>query len=230
MLNIKRFRMILVLAAIAGIGCTWRWNSPERTHMFDHFVELGAIQTAVVEGELDRIDEPARSLAEHQRLDSLPAEADVYLSRMREAASELLQSATLQDAATGTARLATTCGSCHQAFGGPTFSRRSPPPPDRPADQPNRMVRHLWAADRMLEGLIDPSTDAWSAGAAILADDPMVPQDLAVSSSPRIRALVGEVNRLGARAANTVDANDRAELYGGLLGTCSSCHTLVREN
>ena len=82
------------------------------------------------------------------------------------------------------------------------------------------MVRHLWAADRMWEGLVGPSDDAWLAGSSALAGSLSLP-------SGNVRGpeeLLRQVGALAGEAETATGQEARAEIYGRLLGTCSQCH------
>ena len=91
------------------------------------------------------------------------------------------------------------------------------------------MVRHIWAADRMWEGLIGPSDEAWAAGSsALLAEWPGL-DDLPgeAGGSGGARNYVPQLQDLAKRSVSARDREDRASLYGELLGTCFGCHRAV---
>jgi hypothetical protein len=91
------------------------------------------------------------------------------------------------------------------------------------------MIRHLWAADRMWEGLVGPSSAAWEAGARVLAEDwEGFGEAIRASSSPdRAQSYVNAIQELGIRASMATTQDARAGAYGDLLGTCNRCHSTL---
>jgi hypothetical protein len=83
------------------------------------------------------------------------------------------------------------------------------------------MNRHVWALDRMWEGLIAPSDAAWRAGAVALADAPL---HFSGQSNEQANQLAAKVHELAGSARSASSAKDRAGVYGELLQTCSLCH------
>ena len=91
------------------------------------------------------------------------------------------------------------------------------------------MVRHLWAADRMWEGLVGPSDEAWMAGARAMAETQPALAGVFRSSISGGGAGVF-LEELGLLAQEAVDAkgiDQRADVYGRLLNTCDRCHSRV---
>jgi hypothetical protein len=92
------------------------------------------------------------------------------------------------------------------------------------------MARHVWAAERMWEGLIGPEDFAWSSGASALKEGWLNPR--AVVSDPddrmRVRELVTQVYSLGAEAEAAQGSEERARIYGEFLTTCIDCHRLTK--
>jgi len=92
-----------------------------------------------------------------------------------------------------------------------------------------RMQRHQWGASRLWEGLIVPDVQRWQSGARVL-----VTLDIDVSplmhEKPNVLVVeMAERMRAQARSALTVEDNDgRARLYGEMMQTCASCHSIVR--
>jgi cytochrome c553 len=147
---------------------------------------------------------------------------------MRTAAGDVARAGTLPDAALATGRMGATCGSCHQAT---RAGVRIPvvTTPEAGASTPSsRMRAHYWAADRMWEGLIGPSDEAWLAGARILADTAAWTASLATAArAADARVLAAQLQVLGRRALAASGQTDRAAIHGEALATCSGCHSLL---
>jgi hypothetical protein len=88
------------------------------------------------------------------------------------------------------------------------------------------MQRHQWAAQQLWEGLVVPSDDAWSAGALVMSEAPLEPEELSPghSSAPRVGELALAVHDLGAKAGVSDRVSVRADLYGQMLASCADCH------
>jgi cytochrome c553 len=122
-------------------------------------------------------------------------------------------------------RMAIACGQCHEATaGGPRFVVTAGPAQGSPTAQ--QMIFHLWAADRMWEGLVGPSEKSWVAGAEALRDAwDTSPLLLPASSTADGQALpVAEMRRLAQEALSATPAEARATVYGKVLTTCKGCH------
>ena len=87
----------------------------------------------------------------------------------------------------------------------------------------DRMKRHMWATERLWEGIYGPSDEAWKAGAAALELDPFPKKEL---SKGGVHAL-SSAARFSKHAKHVGDrktGEQRAKLYASLLATCSPCH------
>ena len=85
------------------------------------------------------------------------------------------------------------------------------------------MGRHIWAADRMWEGLVSHSLADWQQGAKMLARDPFLD-----SSRSRVPAdQIKQVSALAAEAAAPGSWKVRADVYGRFLATCTVCHQAI---
>ncbi len=212
-----------VAVALLLTGCASNTNStgnPVQDHMYAHFSEAGRVQTAVIFGDLDGARTAARRLSSHDEPAGLPAAGTPFLEAMRASADRIAGGISLEEAAMETARLGATCGSCHQATdGGPVFRANGL---DAGASA-QTMVRHIQGADRLWEGLIGPSDGAWDAGATLLATGSVDVE--AVDARPGQESMFAEVFRLGRQAQEARTQEDRARIYGQILGTCNGCHT-----
>lgn len=140
------------------------------------------------------------------------------------------RASSLDAAAAGVAMMGRICGDCHASQGkGPKLV--APEVGGHYDDQPDsldqRMVRHEWGAEQLWDGLTTPSSAAWRAGSFAIGHAP-VPADRQLPSG--IVDALAEVRTLGARAAELVTPNDRADLYGLLLSTCADCHSRVMDH
>ena len=212
----------LVLTAGCALFASAESTLPE--HMVGHWAQAGEIQTALVHGDLEAAREPARWLAEHPEHPGLPQGVLSPVEDMRAFARSVLRAESIADAARCTAEMAAACGRCHQASdGGPKLDGASMPPSGPTSVQ--HMGRHLWAADRMWDGLVGPSDRMWQLGATALAEDPLF-LDTGDTENHEVATLAKEVHALGVTARNQMP-DSRAGLYGRLLVTCARCHALV---
>jgi hypothetical protein len=187
-----------------------------RIRMQDHFDELRAIERRLLRGDLDGARDASVAIA-FDRVDrDLPAWGP-YVIRMQAAASALARASTIEAACHAETRLALECAGCHAASGAmPTFAVAPLPADDGTTSA--RMARHLWAADRLWEGLVGLSDEAWRTGAELIATAP--PPGL---TPPRRRdAMALRTAARRARAATTPAR--RARAYGALLVACVGCH------
>jgi mono/diheme cytochrome c family protein len=200
--------------------------------MTEHFIIATWSRDAVINGRLDLLREPMAALAAYDYATVAPGGWMRFVAKMQHAADLTARAANLDGAATGVATMARTCGECHAATGrGPAFASdhrdgRAPSADTFGA----RMQRHMWAADRLWEGLTGPSDSAWEAGASALArapftapsTDPPLPADY-------VRAL-DEVRELGDRAVASTTLAERADVYGLFLASCAGCHAYQVEH
>ena len=85
------------------------------------------------------------------------------------------------------------------------------------------MVRHVWASDRLSEGVVGAATDSWRAGLDVLAQAP-----LADARTANARKLW----ELATAAKQQIDKSDfatRARTYGEILVACQACHASDRK-
>lgn len=198
-----------------------------QSHMFEHFARATLIQTAVINGKLEDAKQHAEWLALHVPHAELPTGWEPFVDRMQATAGDISAANSLIVAADATADLAGICGECHQAL---AFTMKLDSSSHAPMGNsvPSRMARHLWAADRLWEGLIGPNEEAWIAGAEALAEAPLRGDDIRSEGASTADYLADRVNGLGADARRTARHSARVRLYGHLLSTCAECHDLYR--
>jgi len=222
-----RFCVLIALFGLASISgsCVSGRGGPEMSAMHSRFTRVLAIQTGIVLGDIERAQDAADWLTRQEDNRGFPPEAERYQAEMKRFASLIARDRDLETMATRAGQLAATCGSCHQAVsGGPTFVVG--PQAGSGESTANHMIRHLWAVDRMWEGLVGPSQEAWEAGSLALTRE-WVPTEAAVqrSGSPQAaRAILGELAQLGSSAKEASTQEARAALYGDVLKSCRRCH------
>jgi mono/diheme cytochrome c family protein len=194
-------------------------------YMADHFVIVTFSRDAVINGDLEALREPLRALADYDYEAVAPGGWLPWIARIQAAARLTSDASTLEAAASGVVTMAQACGGCHEASaGGPDFDT-SGAVLDSPASDTldARMQRHIWAADRLWEGLIGPSAEAWRDGASALAHAPSTPPITNPPLPPRFAAALLAMREL-AEGSATAKLDERAEVYAELLASCASCH------
>lgn len=221
---------ILLLIVSACIGKTAREGvTPMQTHMYSHLDRAGELHDALVRGDLDRARSPATWIATHQERRDFTGKSAYFQDAMRAFAAEVGKADHLQDAAYAAGRMGQTCGDCHRENEvEPRFLIGTAPPPSGSGAKAE-MARHVWASERMWEGLVGPGDQGWSSGVEALVGGWLDTQD--VVSNPqdqaRIRELVRQIYDLGGKARSAASSSERAELYGEFLNTCNECHLLT---
>lgn len=213
-----------MLAVLVG-GCATGVVVDPAAHMGEHFIAGIDLQTAIIRGDLYEARKHAEWLADHEEPEQIP-QAEASLRGVHQASRAVLEAPGLPEAAAATAQVAYFCGDCHAALrSGPEMAPGAPPEPGSGAQR--SMFGHIWAADRMWEGLVARSDRSWEAGAETLGRSTLFPRDV-VSDSARVAALETVVRRVTGIAGEAQRASDwagRAEVYGRLLATCSVCHS-----
>jgi hypothetical protein len=193
-----------------------------RMHMHENFDVLRAIEKLLVRGKLDEARALARAIAMAPDEPGLGAWAS-QTAVVRERASNLAHAATIDAACDREAKLAVACAGCHVEAGvAPEFKPPGPIPPDTPTIEA-RMARHLWATDRLWEGIVGAADDSWLEGLDVLAATPL--ENPQISGERRAYALQLQQIADRARRFHATEAlDDRARAYGQLLATCAGCH------
>ncbi|MCB9743759.1 MAG: hypothetical protein H6740_14260 [Alphaproteobacteria bacterium] len=196
-------------------------------HMAGHQAMLTRARDAFAQGDTAGARASLDQLATHPNAEGLPEGWQARVAELRLAAVAARDAETPEATAAGLAHIATTCGDCHVAAGA------SLPPPAGVVPEDvgvtAHMMRHQWALERLWAGLTLPSDEAWTLGAAALAEGALPTLDLSEGSEEaghESQALADAIHELGARAA-APDA-DRQALLGELLTTCADCHGLTR--
>jgi hypothetical protein len=191
--------------------------------MNEHFAKATEAKTAVVRGELEHARQAAASLAGSDWTPNLRSDWRPYMRAMQDAARRVADAVDGPRAAQAIGRIGEACASCHVAVGGPKLAVEDVPDAGSRAEfEPSR---HVWAIDRMWEGLIGPSEEAWRRGAAVLVSAPFEPAMRIATREvpPEVTTIAGKVHELGRRAQN-VDVDRRGWVLGDVLATCATCH------
>ena len=192
-----------------------------------HFNDALLIRQAVIAGSPEDAVDPAYVLTHIQDLERLPDGWRAFVERMQGVAGRIEDSTTSSLAAAATADLGVSCGMCHQRHGGPKASNEPAPAPGTSIE--SRMKRHVWATERLWEGLIVPSNEAWAAGAQALSTDPF-PGEVLSDGGVYARSAAGDFARLAAGAPAKKTPEQRAALYAELLVTCGTCHRAMKHD
>jgi hypothetical protein len=182
----------------------------------------------LIDGDIEALREPLEALATYDYRSVAPGGWMSYVASMQQAAHLTSSAQTMEVASIGVATMARTCGECHVATGrGPAFAGGEDEGKAQKTDTlGERMRRHMWAADRLWEGLTGPSEDSWTAGAAVLARAPLPAPSADPPLPPDYVDAMVEVRELGAEALDASTLEARAEVYGRFLASCAGCHAL----
>jgi mono/diheme cytochrome c family protein len=194
-----------------------------RFHMHENFGVVRAIERLLLRGKLEEARDLARAISIAPDEPGLGTWSEQAI-RVRDQASVLATAKTVDDACAAEAKLASECAGCHVATGAmPEFGSPPRPPPDRPTVDA-RMARHLWASDRLWEGMVGMADDSWRAGLDVLAATPLPASELGAERE----VLARKLQRLADRGRKAKADQERATLYGDMLATCAACHTTRR--
>ncbi len=185
------------------------------------------MRDAVARGNLDGAKAEAKLLAE-LAIEGPTGELWKQLfDAMKSAAARSTSATDVKDAGRDVGLVARTCGDCHTRFGRPGVLIE-PPGALRPGVRAS-MQRHQWATERLWDGLVVPSDDAWNAGALALSEAPLMPEELTPGKTPapRLGELAQTVHDLGRKAVSVERVDARANLSGDVLATCAECHKLL---
>jgi len=195
------------------------------TDMHGHFEDINAIQLALISGSLLS----ARAMAKKVRLGfagPAPQGWEPFIERSVASAEMLEVTDDLEMAARLASAMAATCGDCHRSQDLVVIRHVAVAPPREEDRLSNFMTQHRWAADRMWEGIIGPSDEAWQAGALALQTTELSKQDIGerIVVTPEIEAMLQQIQSDAAAASKTEGSEDRQKLYGRFLSGCASCH------
>jgi len=189
-----------------------------------HFNQTAAIRDAVIAGNLHKAVQPAAALAEMEGVETLPKRWQYSVEQLQLASRRIREGSDIQEVAAATADIGRACASCHASVSGPKIVVGSPP--GGADSMGDRMKRHMWATERLWEGIYGPSDNAWEEGAAALELDPF-PKDKLSKGGVHALSSAARFAKFSANAAERKTGEQRAELYASLLATCSPCHAAM---
>lgn len=179
--------------------------------MHERFAYAAMMRTALIHGYAGRARRHARQL--HEVLQDADSQAVAALA-LRAAEAE-----SVNDLALAVAQVGEACGACHEKNRvRPQFLGATQAP--KGDSLVARMGRHIWAADRMWEGLIAHSPDTWQRGAKALSRESIFHADDGTVPADRVAA----VQEIARRASQPQPWARRAAVYGEFLAACSGCH------
>lgn len=201
-----------------------------RDRLWAHYARGNELVTAVIDGDLARARNAGRELAAEAASETQSAGDSAYAPHVLLHARQVAEAADIPAAAAAAGELAQSCGGCHQARGLiPRYTAAPVPTEGRNAIQ-TQMRLHLWAADRMWDGLVLPSDSAWAWGARTMGLEPLYQFDVGLRTGnlEQAQQMAQRVFELGGRARRASDPAARAGIYGEFLAACASCHRVAR--
>jgi mono/diheme cytochrome c family protein len=192
--------------------------------MQEHFTKVREVEEAIIRGDVEAAQAPARWLADHQATIGFPPQTAQPLKDMQAAARSVAATEDLNNAAQAAAHLVGTCGSCHSAA---KVEPKMPPPPDRTrtGERGQHMVEHQVAVDLLYRGLIVPVSQDWKKGAEALKAAPLRDKTMKDIEQEALAA-EARIHELADRALAAPDKSTRVAIYGEVIGSCASCHGL----
>jgi len=197
-------------------------------HMKEHFARATKMQDAVLAGNLSQAQVQARWLASHK--EETPASWQPYAMTFQSEAGAVADAKTVESAATAVGRMAATCGDCHAAHKA-KVNIGSTPVVGKAGSVKEHMTAQLEALDRLWDGLMIPSDQAWGEGAKLLAKVAVSQKSLqkeGLDKADSATVLAESLRALSASAAKASTKGERSTAYAELLSTCVACHVSVR--
>lgn len=213
----------LALSLALPAGCQ-AGRDDARTDM-PHFSDADELRDALIDGDL----RAARKHAE--RIATTPVDRDrdptwrARVEAMQLRAKKMSGSRDIVYVSQSAGSLFAACASCHRERGAARPRPNGEPPPEvDPAS--GHMMGHLWATERLYDGLIAADDEVWELGARALEDDPLLPREwLRRAAAPEVERLARRVHNL--RAFEARSDEQRGRILGTLLAACAGCHARV---
>lgn len=224
---------------------------PANAEMQFHFWDVAEARDAIIKADLSGVRPPLLRIAEGTYGDDMPVDWRQWIEEMQEEARRGASVQTLEEAAVAVAELSGTCAECHRATrAGPTLADDAPGYHPSGEGLPERMQRHMYAAEALWVGLTAPQHQSWSRGARALSALPLPEQPgepgeqtgaapaedtaaeqqpsqpPAVSASP-FAARLDAIRALGTRADEAGQPSEKIAVYGEILTQCAGCHAQV---
>jgi cytochrome c553 len=232
MMHRSRFALILLLPLALVVSSCGRADDGAQTQggdraatvedMHRHVEQVRLVEEAVIRGDIEGAQEPARWIAEHKESPGLPADTGQFLDDMRTAARRVAGATDVETAAQGAASLVASCGNCHAASN-VTANLPEVTIPAAATDRAGHMREHQAAVELLYRGLAAPSDENWRKGAEMLRGSPLAHGDMG-DIAKEVQAAEGRVHEIAERAVKAGDRDTRVQVYGELVSTCASCH------
>lgn len=197
-------------------------------HMKEHFARATQMQDAVLAGNLNQAQVQARWLASHK--EETPDSWQPYVKTFQSQARAVAEAKTIDEAAAAVGQMAANCGDCHAAHKAKPNIGSS-----RIIGQAGSVKEHmtaqLEALDRLGDGLMIPSDQAWNEGAKLLAKVAVSQKALqkeGLDKADSAPVLAETLRTLSASATKATTKGERSTAYAQLLTTCVACHVSVR--
>ena len=187
---------------------------PRAAHSHADVEAAANLQLAIVQGRLSDAHDIADRLAS--------------IAELRPSAQRIAHAGDVAAAGAELGRLGHACGSCHAAARArPVLASGAAPTDD--TTLPAQMARHQWAAVQLWQGVSGPADQAWSEGARVMAATPCdVTKRVHEKPNAEVFELAERLRDQAQHAAALTDADARAGLYGEMMATCASCHSILR--
>jgi cytochrome c553 len=191
-----------------------------------HFLDLEKAREALVSGELDQAKRIVARVVTDTKGGVGPPDWRGYVDAIAAEGERFVNAQLLSEAALSLGTIGHTCGECHAFAGkGPGYEPRMPPTQGKAVK--DRMLVHDWGARKLWEGLVVPSPDAWEQGAQALAEAPLW-RTGEVEGEELPEAVRSYEVQVREHARDAVGAEPSAELFAGVVATCSGCHLVAR--
>jgi len=180
--------------------------------MRDHAKEAMDMRRAVIAGRFDLLQRASAVVVSDAWSPNLRPDYLPHVTAVRAAASAARDARSVQAAGAALGRLGEACGNCHREHGGPP----QPALGENVSAAVGVMAVHVDAERALWEGLFTPSEQSWKRGAERLAGAPELSSD--------VEDVAMTARQLHDVALEAVASKPRADLYGSMMATCSSCH------
>jgi hypothetical protein len=195
-------------------------GSARQQLMKAHFNQTATIREALISGKIHKAVRPAAALTRIQ-VKELPKLWQRSVQQLQVASKRIREGSDLQEIAAATADIGRACATCHAAGGGPKI--KVGVAPSDGGTMAERMKRHMWATERLWEGIYGPSDAAWKAGVAALEVNPF-PNEALNKGGVHARSSAARFSKHAKGAGGQKTADQRTRLYSKLLATCAPCH------
>ncbi len=196
-----------------------------RLSMQKHLGITGGIVDAIAVGDTTQVNTLADALSSEKVVGDAPESWASLMAPVEGAKPKIKGASDLDSAAGAIAGMGVGCGTCHVSLDAVPHIQLEPLPDGVEDKTQVHMKRHAWAVARMWEGMVYPSDDLWTQGAALLASEPLYGTDMR-DKIPEGASIDEETKTLHEMAQKATSANpeDRSAVFADVLRSCSSCH------